>query len=82
MEAPTMPVKAIKRILGDELSDFYSEACEKLRYCISDVTKSLVHISHDILSDRLKDCETYEDLEEYISFAGYRMSLSEWIESL
>lgn len=79
----TMPVKAIKNILKKELESFKNGFfTAELHYRLSDVMKEFIYIAHNVLEERLESCTDYDSLEKYISFAGYRMSLQEWIDSL
>ena len=78
-----MPVKAIKNILRKELQghrDGFYNAYPK--FIMSDVQKEMITLAHETLTRALDACETYEQLDDFISFAGYRMSLQEWIDSL
>lgn len=78
-----MPVRAIKNILGKELQDFRNRFYNAYpSFIMSDVQKEILSIGYELLKVKLDACVTYEDLEEFISFAGYRMSLEEWINSL
>ncbi len=79
----TMPVRAIKNILAKELESFKDGFFEAYpTFIMSDHQKEFVYIAYGILKNKLESCNTYEELDEYITFAGYRMSLTEWIESL
>jgi hypothetical protein len=79
-----MPVRAIKNILRKELEDFKGHALQSLRTCntMSDVPKEMIYIAYTNLLEVLEKSNEYSSLEDYISYAGYRMSLQEWIESL
>lgn len=78
-----MPVRAIKNILKKELDEFqkaFHSAYPK--FIMADVMKEMVYLAHSQLNDKLANSNTYDELEDYISLAGYRMSLEEWINSL
>ena len=78
-----MPVRAIKSLLKQELNSFrdgFYNAYPK--FIMADVMKEMVSISFHSLNERLENCNSYEELDDYISFAGYRISLEEWINSL
>jgi len=78
-----MPVRAIKSILGQELDKFkdvVSRAANSA--CLADAGREMVVIGYEAMKAALEKCNDYESLEEYISFAGYRMSLEEWVNSL
>lgn len=79
-----MPVRAIKNILMQELQGFFDAFYREYpgSFVMSDVQKEMVRIAKEVLSAKLEFCNTYEELNAYISDAGYRMSLEEWINSL
>ena len=68
-----MPVRAIKRIVKDELSNFYNYILNdgNLRYS-SEATLTL---------EKLESCNDYESLDDFID-EWYQISLQEWINSL
>jgi hypothetical protein len=74
-----MPVKAIKRILGEELSRHYTGALEKLH---TDPQREFCHFAYRQFKSALDAAETRDDLQEVLSFTGYHMSVEEWINSL
>jgi hypothetical protein len=78
-----MPVKAIKNILKKELEDhkqgFYTAYPS---FIMSDVMKEMIYKGHNIMMEMLELCTTHDELNDFISFAGYRMSLEDWINSL
>ena len=82
MEYQLQP-RAIKRILGEEL-DFRRNAFYHAypNFIMSDTMKEMVESSYRKQKELLKECETYEELESFIEFAGYRMSLEDWVSSL
>jgi len=76
-------VKAIRGILLDELNDFFKHLLEVLcNAYVNDMTKNLVYTGYYKRKEQLKECKTYEDLEEYLSDLDYRMSLEDWVNSL
>jgi len=78
-----MPVKVIKNILKKELEDFKNGFFNSYpNFIMSDVQKEFIYIAYGALLNVLNKCEDYASLEDYISYAGYRMSLQEWINSL
>lgn len=78
-----MPVKAIKSILKKEIEEFSNVFHRAYpSFIMADVMKEMVYISKNYPLDKIEKCATYDDLEEIISEAGYRMSLEEWIDSL
>jgi hypothetical protein len=83
MENYIMPVKAIKNILLKELEEFKSMTYEAVKKSyLSDVCANLVIMGYSKLKEQLEKCNSYESLEEYVTDAGYRMHLEEWINSL
>ena len=79
----TLTVRAIRGILLDELNDFKSHAVQAVNSVYAnDMTKNLVFMGYDTLKSQLKNCKSYEDLEQYITDANYRMSLEDWCKSL
>lgn len=79
----TFPIKAIKKILAKELKEFKDGFFKAYpNFIMSDMQKEFIYIAYQVISDKLNACETYEQLNDYISYAGYRMSLKEWIDSL
>lgn len=80
---PVMPVRAIKHILEKELEGFYESSLRVLhKESLSDVPYEMMDIARAVLQAKLVNCNDYESLEEYINYAGYRMSLEEWVNSL
>ena len=78
-----MPVKAIKRILLQELQSFRDGFYNAYpSFIMSDVQKKMVGISFHHLKNTLDRCNSYQELDNFVSKAGYRMSLEEWINSL
>ena len=78
-----MPVKAIKRILLQELQSFRDGFYSAYpSFIMSDVQKEMVSISFNHLKNRLDRCNSYQELDNFVSVAGYRMSLEDWINSL
>lgn len=69
----------IKRLMTKELQSHYSSACQTIYH---DVQRNFVHIGYRYLLAELEKCETFEQLDEWLSLADYRMSLQEWIDSL
>lgn len=79
----TMPEKAIKHILQKELDIHKTEALQILYNAyVPDTEKELIYIAYQTLQNVLNQCETYNQLEDYLSYAGYHMSLEDWISSL
>ena len=74
-----MPVKAIKRILGEELSRHYIGALDNMH---TDIQKEFCHFAYHQFKSALDAAQTYDDLQEVLSFTGYHMSVEEWINSL
>lgn len=78
-----MPVRAIKNILKQELERFKNDTYQVVRKnTASDVPINMVMLAYTELSGILEKSNAYNELEDYISYAGYRMSLEEWINSL
>lgn len=79
-----MPVRAIKNILKKELEQFKNNTLQVLHkeHFLSDVPKEMIYLAYSNLLGVLDKCQDYAALEDYISYAGYRMSLTEWINSL
>lgn len=74
-----MPVRAIKGIIEREINA-HADNLRQSAYC--DPQREMISMSKSAMLDRLAKCQTHEDLEDFLGFAGYRMSLIEWIESL
>ena len=78
-----MPVRAIKSILKKELQDFRDGFYNNYpRFIMAEVMKEMVSIAFHQLNAKLENSNSYDELEDYITFAGYRMSLEEWINFL
>lgn len=78
-----MPVKAIKNILQKEHEEFKKVSLQKLHEAyVNDATKELIYIASEQVMGRLNNCVSYDDLDDFLSFAGYRMSLEDWINLL
>lgn len=74
-----MPIKAIKRIVGEELASHYAQACQSI---YNDVQREFLHRGyHDLAKSSLESCTSYKQLDDFIG-EWYRMSLEEWINSL
>lgn len=74
-----MPVRAIKNIMRKEIQEHYSVACQDLHH---DVQRNFVHVGYRYILAELEKCVTYDELDNFLSLADYRMSLQEWINSL
>lgn len=74
-----LPVKSIKSLMTKEIQSHYSTACQTI---YNDVQRNFVHIGYRYLLAELEKCTTYDELDNFLSLADYRMSLTEWIESL
>lgn len=77
-----MPVRAIKNILKAELQGFKDSFYTMSAGVLSDVQKEMINLAYSELSGILEKSNHYNELEDYIAYAGYRMSLEEWINSL
>lgn len=78
-----MPVKAIRNILKQELQnskDGFFNAYPS--FIMSDVQKEMVYHAYEQAYSVLEKCQDYASLENYLSYMGYRMSLTDWIQSL
>lgn len=76
-------VKTIKGLLGAELLKFTNHAHSVLKgRCLADAISELVHIGFITADNKLRSCQTYDDLEDYVGWVGYKMSLQEWLDSL
>lgn len=83
MDIYLMPVRAIKNILHKEIVEFRDGFFRAYpSFIMADVQKEMVNLAKAILISKLNLCESYEDLDEFISYAGYKMSLEDWINSL
>ena len=74
------PVKAIKMIMLQELE-------ERRQGLFNSLAGGLFY--HDMLMvmfrdarEILEDCQSYEDIQEYLNHYDFRLSIQEWIESL
>ena len=76
-----IPFTAVKNLLAKELDSFRKEGF-KVKFTLSDVSKQAMFYGFNYLGDMLIKAETFDDLENYVTHAGYRMSLQEWIDSL
>ena len=78
-----MPVKAIKNILKKELEERKTTFINILHNnYVNDSCKEMIYIANEVSSKKIDECHNYEELDEVISFLGYRMSLEDWINSL
>ena len=78
-----MPVRAIKRILGEELDKFKAQFfIHESQLTMSDVQQEMLYIAESVMKASLESCTTYAELDDFLSYAGYRMSLQEWVQSL
>ena len=81
-ESYVMPIRAIKNILKQEIKTFHDSimSVDKIRYS-NDATQALIKAGYDSLLSKLDYCIDYDSLDDFIGY-HYRMSLSEWINSL
>lgn len=78
-----MPVRAIKNILKKELEERKNHLVQVLHSAyVNDSCKEMIYIANEISYKKIEECHNYDELDELISFLGYRMSLDEWISSL
>ena len=73
----TMAIRGIKNILRKEDQSYV----DKLISSNIIMNNSFIQYMHYILRQKLADCATYEDLEEYVH-GTRRMSLTDWIRLL
>lgn len=79
MDAPAMPVSAIKNILIKEHKDFMQSIRERMyRF---DYNNYLLDVADESTIKRIQSCITYNDLDEFIG-ESRRMTLEEWVNSL
>lgn len=77
-----MPVKAIKRILGEELQKHRDNLfASMVNHWFPDAQREIINTGFEIIRDRLESCGDYESLDSLIGEVC-RMSLQEWIDSL
>lgn len=79
MSEITVPIKALKNLLGKEIDSHYSEACQSIHH---NVQRGFIHLGYRLIKDRLAIAESYDDLDEILSDMDYRMSIQEWVNSL
>ena len=80
---PVMPVKAIKNILKKEIESHKEHLFTQMSMgWFPDVQKEMIRIAFYTLTEKLDICQSYEDIQELLDFAGYRVSLDEWVNSL
>ena len=82
LKPPTLTVRAVKNIVGDEMTRHR----QKGRDALHDHGSSLIaERMFDTVSDKadveLDACKTYEDLDQYLK-DYYNWTLYEWAESL
>lgn len=71
--------QTIKKLMIKEIQSHYSSACQVNH---NDIQRNFVHIGYRYLLAELEKCETYDELDSWLSLADYRMSLQDWIDSL
>lgn len=83
MKELTMPLKSVKILIKREI-ELHMDNVSKVvhQYCYPDVQRKSVSIARDQLNKKLDACETLEQLEAFMSYSGYRMSVQDWIDSL
>ena len=76
-----MPVRAIKNILKKEIQD-HTDGFYWGMTCMSGVQKEMISIAKENILSRLESCNTHDELDDFLSYAGYCRSLEDWINSL
>lgn len=72
----TMKLKGTKNVMREELERKMDDIVNACLF-----HRELIRSLKWVLLDKLDTCETYEDLETFC-VEYYRMSLTEWVESL
>jgi hypothetical protein len=72
-------IASIKKIMFKELHEHYQAACQN---CHHDIQRAFIHIGYRKALEVLEAAKDEINLQDYLSMMDYRMSVSEWIESL
>jgi hypothetical protein len=73
-------IRTIKKLMFEEIHKHYQAACEN---CHHSIQRAFIHRGyHDVILPKLDTAETEEDLRDILEMMDYRMSVSEWLESL
>ena len=73
-------IRTIKKLMFQEIKSHYQVACQN---CYHDIQRGFIHRGyHDVILPKLEQAQTIEDLKDILSMLDYRMSVSEWLESL
>lgn len=75
-------IRTLKKMINDELERFKSETLSGLRKIVmADAIFEIVSDGFDQKIEKLKTLQSFDELDNFISECGYRMSLQEWIDS-
>lgn len=70
------------KLIGDEYKKHY-DALRNTAYkeCIPDPQFEMIAKGYSELFGKLYLCDTWDELDEWMSNAGYRMSVQDWLDS-
>lgn len=79
----TLTPRGIKNILKAEIEAHFNNLFSVVHAAYPpDVQKEILYNAKIDYLARLDMCNDYESIDKFISWAGYRMSLEDWIKSL
>lgn len=72
----------IKKMLLKEYEEMYNVTYRVVYQGTSaDACREMLSNGYDVGKKSIEEANTYDELDEALSFCGYRMSLQEWLES-
>jgi hypothetical protein len=75
-------VRTIKKMLLKEYEEMYNATYQVVRKGTSaDACLEMLRNGYDVGKKCIEQATTYDELDEALSFCGYRMSLQEWLDS-
>lgn len=83
MSELTMPFKSVKKLIRKEVEEHMDNVSKVIHAAyLPDVQSNIAWIARIELLKRIDACETLEQLEDFMGYANYRMSVQDWIDSL
>ena len=77
-----LKLQTVKKLVIQERNRMWIDIQRVTELRLCDTLLETWSIGNEMILDRVKAAETFDELDNVISFAGYRMSLQEWIDSL
>lgn len=69
----------VKKLMFQELQRHYESACQN---CFNDIQRAFIHIGYREALKVLESAQDESDLRDYLQMMDYRMSITDWLESL